>query len=68
MTVIVNGTERDLREGTTLADVIAVVTEGIDARGVAVARNGEVVLRSAWAATRLARDDRVEVLHAVQGG
>jgi sulfur carrier protein len=37
-------------------------------RGLAVARNGEVVPRSAWAETRLASDDRIEIVGAVQGG
>ncbi|WP_417233476.1 sulfur carrier protein ThiS [Arthrobacter sp.] len=37
-------------------------------RGVAVAVNGEVVPRSAWAGTPLAAGDHVELLSAVQGG
>lgn len=43
---------------------------GLDAagRGLAVARNGEVVPRSAWAGTRLEPDDRIEIVGAVQGG
>lgn len=68
MTVIVNGAPLDVREDATLADIVAMVTERVDARGIAVARNGSVILRSAWEETRLASDDRVEVLHAVQGG
>ena len=38
------------------------------ARGVAVARNGDVVLRSRWDTTAIEPGDRIEVLHAVQGG
>lgn len=41
---------------------------GTDGRGSAVARNAEVVPRSAWATTRLADGDRVEVLTVAQGG
>ena len=37
-------------------------------RGLAVARNGEVVPRSAWATTIVAPDDRIEIVGAVQGG
>lgn len=36
--------------------------------GVAVAVNGEVIPRSAWARTELVPGDRVELLSAVQGG
>ena len=39
-----------------------------DRRRVAVARNGEVVPRSAWETTRLADGDAVEVLAPVAGG
>jgi sulfur carrier protein len=37
-------------------------------RGIAVAVNGEVVPRAAWAGTPLRDGDRVEVLSASQGG
>jgi sulfur carrier protein len=37
-------------------------------RGVAVAVNGEVIPRSAWATAGLRDGDRVEVLTAAQGG
>ena len=37
-------------------------------RGVAVALNGAVVPRAAWAATRVGADDELEVIGAVQGG
>ena len=66
MTVMVNGAGRDLMDGATVADAVAVVTE--HARGVAVAVNGEVVPRASWAQTRLRAGDRVEVLTATQGG
>jgi sulfur carrier protein len=43
---------------------------GLDAagRGLAVARNGEVVPRGAWETTVLAPGDRIEIVGAVQGG
>lgn len=68
MTVIVNGEAREVRGDATVADIVAMVTESGDVRGVAVARNGSVILRSAWKETRLELNDRLEVLHAVQGG
>jgi sulfur carrier protein len=64
--VRVNGAERELGEGGTVADVVAAVTE--QTRGVAVAVNGEVVPRSRWAQAALSAGDRVEVLTAAQGG
>jgi sulfur carrier protein len=63
----VNGERRTVAS----ADVRGLLSElgyAPDARGVAVARNGEVVPRSAWETTRVAADDRIEIVGAVQGG
>jgi sulfur carrier protein len=62
----VNGLERELADGSTVATVLAL----LDAppSGVAVAVDGEVVPRAAWAATVVPEGSVVEVLTAVQGG
>jgi sulfur carrier protein len=64
--VVVNGTERELADGSTVADALA----AIDAppQGIAVALDGEVVRRADWAGTVLPPGGSVEVLTAVQGG
>lgn len=62
----VNGEERHLRDGATVA--VLVDGLGVGRRGVAVAVNAEIVARSTWETTPLAPGDRVEVLRAVQGG
>ena len=66
MKVIVNGVPEDLDERMTVAQLVATRSE--DRRRIAVARNGEVVPRSAWEATSLHDGDAVEVLAAVAGG
>jgi sulfur carrier protein len=67
MTVFVNGEQRSLHDGATVADVVAGM--GRDGgRGLAVAVNGEVVARSQWPATQLTENDRIEVLEAIGGG
>lgn len=66
--ITVNGDPRDLPDGTPVVEVVAALAGAPDARGVAVAVNGEVVPRAAWATTGLVRGDRVEVLTATQGG
>lgn len=63
----VNGERRRL----VAADIRSLVAAlGLDpaGRGLAVARNGEVVPRSRWETTMLAPDDRIDVVGAVQGG
>ena len=66
-TAIVNGSERTVADGTTVRDLVELLGVAA-ARGVAVARNGDVLLRSEWDTTPVESGDRLEVLHAVQGG
>lgn len=66
MQLTVNGAPTELAEDTTVARLVE--ERAPDRRRVAVARNGEVVPRSAWAGTRLRGGDAVEVLSAVAGG
>jgi sulfur carrier protein len=65
---VVNGDQRELRDGATVADVVTELAVRRSPGGVAVAVNGEVVSRRRWADTELEEGDRVEVLAAIQGG
>ena len=59
------------RRRVAAADIRALLgVLGLDpaGRGLAVARNGEIVPRAVWEATTLAPDDRIEIVGAVQGG
>ncbi len=66
--IVVNGERADLQPGETVASVLNRLGLCTDARGVAVAVNGEVVPRAGWETFALAQDARVEVLTAMQGG
>jgi sulfur carrier protein len=66
--VILNGDSRDLQEHATVAAAVAASGAEAPARGLAVAVDGEVVPRPEWDRRRLTEGQRVEVLHAVQGG
>lgn len=68
MRVVLNGEPHEAAEGATVADLVAAAGIEPDRRGIAVALNGEVVPRSAWAATQVAEGARIEVLQAVAGG
>jgi sulfur carrier protein len=69
VTLTVNGRARVVDGPATVAAVVAELTGSAEpVRGVAVAVNGAVVPRAAWAATSLRDGDAVEVLTAVQGG
>jgi glycine oxidase len=67
-TVVLNGDARDLPAGATVADAVRSTGAPGDGRGVAVALDGEVVPRASWTTHELTEGERVEVLHAVQGG
>jgi thiazole synthase len=68
MRIELNGKPHELRDGTTLADAVREAGAEREARGVAVALDGEVIPRGEWAATPLADGQKVEVLAAIQGG
>jgi sulfur carrier protein len=63
----VNGERRRVSATDVRSLLVAL---GLDpaGRGLAVARNGEVVPRGAWDTTALAPDDRIDIVGAVQGG
>jgi sulfur carrier protein len=68
MTVIVNGRPAEVAAGETVAGLLAALGHPPGGPGIAVALNGEVVPRGAWATTGLGDHDRLEVLGASQGG
>lgn len=61
-----NGQERDIPEGSSIADLLQLA--GYGERRVAVERNGEIVPRSQHAQTPVAAGDHLEVVHAIGGG
>jgi thiamine biosynthesis protein ThiS len=66
MSIEVNGERREMPDGATVADLLALLN--LAAPKVAVERNLEIVPRSAWATTPLAAGDRLEVVHFIGGG
>ncbi len=68
MNVTVNGEDRRLSPGATVASVLALLDVAPGARGVAVALNGEVVSRSLWSQTPVGEGALIEVVAAIGGG
>jgi sulfur carrier protein len=66
--IFLNGQSSDLPAGATVAGALDRLGLPVDARGVAVAVDGEVVPRAAWESFALSAAARVEVLTAMQGG
>ena len=66
--IFLNGNARDEGAGETVAAILSALDLGMDARGVAVAVDGEVVPRAGWATFAIPEGARVEVLTAMQGG
>ena len=64
--VLLNGERYELPAPATVAALLATI--GLDARKVAVERNEEIVPRSAYGATSLARGDAIEIVHFIGGG
>ena len=68
VSITVNGEARDVPAGLALPDVLRRLDLDPERTGVAVAKNGAVVRRSAWAETEVADGDDLEVITATQGG
>lgn len=68
LTVTVNGEQRALPAGATVADVVRSLGRDPGGPGVAVAVNGTVVRRGGWEERPVESGDDIEVVAAVQGG
>jgi thiazole synthase len=68
MRIELNGSVCELGAGATLADAVRLSGAEPEARGLAVALDGEVVPRAGWPETTLSEGQQVEVLAAIQGG
>jgi sulfur carrier protein len=68
MTIELNGRPIELGEAATLAEAVSAAGAEPEARGVAVAVDGEVVPRGEWDRVELREGQSVEVVGAVQGG
>jgi len=66
--IILNGSSSDVRVGESVLAAIEQLGLPPDARGVAVAVDGEVIPRTRWGELELSEGARVEVLTAMQGG
>jgi sulfur carrier protein len=67
MRATVNGDVKELGPTKTIAALVQEITGSPEQRGVAVARNGEIVRRDAWSQT-VEDGDEIEIVRAVQGG
>jgi sulfur carrier protein len=66
--VTLNGEPRRLGDGARVSEAVQASGAAADARGLAVAVDGEVVPRGRWDAVELHEGQRVEIVQAVQGG
>jgi sulfur carrier protein len=66
MKASVNGTELELPDGSTLAQLLQHVD--VPSQGIAVAKNDRVIRRAAFANEPIAEGDRIEIIKAVAGG
>ncbi len=66
ITITVNGEPRELAEGSTLADLVALLVDSPQALATAV--NGDFVARDARAARLLQAGDQVFTFQPITGG
>lgn len=66
ITLTINGAPKELGTSMTVAQYLE--TLGLAGRYVAVARNGDVLERSAFSSVTLEHGDRIEIVRPVGGG
>ena len=66
MRVRVNGEDRELEEGVSVAALLD--SMALEVNGIAVALNMEIVRRGEYGDTQLSDGDEVEIVRAVGGG
>jgi sulfur carrier protein len=67
LTLTLNGVATDVVARTsTVAELVAAL--GLEGKRIAIEKNGEIVPRSRYATTPIARGDRLEIVGAVGGG
>ena len=64
--IVLNGAPREVPANVRLATLLSDL--GLDARAIAVARNGDVVPRATYPDVALADGDAIEIVHFVGGG
>jgi thiamine biosynthesis protein ThiS len=64
--VTINGEEKPLDEGLTLADLIPLLE--LPAERLAIELNRRIIRRANWEATVIADGDKIEIVHFVGGG
>jgi thiamine biosynthesis protein ThiS len=65
MEITVNGKSMETR-GSTISDLLAQL--GIDASGIFIVRNREVVPKGMHQSMLICNGDRIEIIHFVEGG
>lgn len=66
--IYLNGNPHDDTDGQTVVSLLRALDLEPDARGIAVAVDGEIVPRASWNNVAVPDGARVEVLTAMQGG
>jgi sulfur carrier protein len=68
MKLLINGEERELPDVRTIEELLRTLAIPRERGGIAVAQNDRVIPRARWTETPVREGDRLEIIHAVQGG
>ena len=66
MQIFLNGTPREISDSLTIEKLLTLLN--LDPAHVAIELNQDVIVKSAFAETKLNAEDRLEVVHFVGGG
>lgn len=68
MKLKVNGDNHTIDAGVTVQDLLELLDYRSQNGGMAVAVNDEVITQQQWPSYKISENDRIEIIHATQGG
>jgi sulfur carrier protein len=68
LVVSVNGDSMTVPPGSTIMDVVVLLIEGAEPKGIAVAVDRDVIPRSEWSTTPVRSGASIEIVTAAAGG
>ena len=68
MTIFINGEARELESGFTIAAMLDTLELPTQRVAIVIETNRRVIRKQEWESTKVADNDRIEVVHFVGGG
>lgn len=66
MIITINNEIKTVENNTTIQDIV--ISSNLTGKGMAIALNGRIIRRDAWATTHIGDGDNITIIRAAYGG